>query len=97
MSQETERALHELRVEIAAQRLVTRSLIAFLILQHKAPLGEMVGALAEATDRMTSPIADLDPQIQREACVLVERRMDGMISDLGPLLFPDLVKSRSAA
>lgn len=88
-----EAQLDELRLEIVAQRLIMRSLVAAMVLRGDPPLREIAAAFERAEIGMSPdlvPIDDLDPVLHQRAAVLATKRSQQLLAQLGSLvLAPD--------
>ena len=87
-----------LEVEVAAQRLIMRSMIAHILLQDRKNIAGFVGRFEDAIERMSRdhlPMADLDPELHERAYVLASSRADDLIRDLKRLLFPRRTRDRA--
>lgn len=81
-------AIEQILVELAAQRLIMRSLLAYVAITSKEPLAELMRHLREAAEK-TSPavvaLPDLDPKLHEKASALAHERAAQFVRDLGPL------------
>jgi hypothetical protein len=83
--------IEDLRIELAAQRLIVRSIIAHLLANSDKPMPLALRDLEEATVKMApdvAPLADLDPVLHAKGYELARRRATALLSDLGPLVAP---------
>jgi len=89
MEQSQAEAIEELRVELAAQRLITRSIIAHLMIASDEPIAAALEAFEEAIMKMSPDqvaVADLDPAVHSKAFELAGRRAREMQGDIGALV-----------
>jgi len=88
-----------LEVEVAAQRLIMRSMIAHILLHDRKNIPGFIGQFEDAIERMSRehlPMADLDPDLHERAYALASSRADDLIRDLKRLLFPRRTSARAA-
>lgn len=80
---------HELAVEVAALRLIVRSIVAEMMILSPTPISETLKAFEEATAKMSPdeiPIADLDPELHRRAAELAQKRAGEFVRDIGKMV-----------
>ena len=80
---------HELAIEVAALRLIVRSVVAQMMILSPTPISETLKAFEEATAKMSPdeiPIADLDPELHRRAAELARKRAGEFVRDIGKLV-----------
>lgn len=83
------RRLHELAVEVAALRLMLRSVVAQMLILSPAPIIDTLKAFEEAAAKMSPdevPVADLDPELHRKAAELAQERARQFVRDIGKLV-----------
>jgi len=88
MSQYLSEEIERLLVEVTAQRLIMRSLLAYIALSSKQPLAQLLADLQEAAAKTSPdvvPLADVDRDIHEKASALAKRRAEQFVRDLGPL------------
>lgn len=84
----TEETVENLIIEVTAQRLVIRSLLAYIALTTKQPLAEMIAdfqAAAEKTSPDVVPLPDVERELHEKASALAKLRAEQFIQDLGRL------------
>ena len=80
---------HELAIEVAALRLIVRSVVAQMMVLSPAPISETLKAFEDAARKMSPdeiPIADLDPELHRRAAALARKRAGDFVRDIGRLV-----------
>ena len=80
--------IERLLVEVTAQRLVMRSLLAYIALSSKQPLSKLLADFEEAAAKTSPdvvPLADVDRDIHQKASALAKQRAAQFVRDLGPL------------
>ncbi|HKS62867.1 MAG TPA: hypothetical protein VJT13_14285 [Xanthobacteraceae bacterium] len=81
----------DLAIEVAALRLIVRSIVAQMLLLSSAPLTKTLKAFEEAVAKMSPdevPIADLDPEVHRQAAELAKKRAQQFVRDIGRMIGP---------
>ena len=84
----TEETVEKLLVEVTSQRLIIRSLLAYLALTSKQPLSMMIADFQDAAARTSPdvvPLADIHRDIHEKASALAKTRAEQFLRDLGPL------------
>jgi hypothetical protein len=80
---------HDLAIEVAALRLIVRSVVAQMLVLSPAPMSETLKAFEDAARKMSPdeiPIADLDPELHRRAAALARKRAGDFVRDIGKLV-----------
>jgi len=83
------RRLDELAVEVAALRLIMRSVVAQMLMLSSAPMTETMKAFEDAVAKMSPdevPVADLDPNLHKHAAQLAQQRARQFVHDIGKLV-----------
>jgi hypothetical protein len=78
-----------LTLELVAQRLVTRSVILYLLIEGKHSVKEIVEQMEEASDRTSVgvlPLEGIDPEVQRKASELARERGRDLVKSFGKVL-----------
>ena len=84
----TEETVEKLVIETTAQRLVIRSLLAYIALTTDQPLTQMIADFQVAAERTSPdvvPLADVDREIHEKASALAKSRAEQFLQDLGRL------------
>jgi len=84
----SEEMVERLLVEVTAQRLVMRSLLAYIAMTSRQPLSQLIADFREAAEKTSPdivPLADVDRDIHERASALAKKRAAQFIEDLGPL------------
>jgi hypothetical protein len=84
----SEEMIERLLVEVTAQRLVIRSLLAYLAVTSGRPLSQLLADLQEAADKTSpdvAPLPDVERHIHEKASALAQERATQFVRDLGPL------------
>ena len=84
----SEDMMEQLFVEITAQRLIMRSLLAYIAISSRLPLTQLLADLDEAAKKTSPdvvPLPDLDRDIHEKASILARERAAQFLRDLGPL------------
>lgn len=84
----TEETVENLIIEVTAQRLVMRSLLAYIALTTKQSLAEMIADFqiaAEKTSPDIVPLPDVERGVHEKASALAKARAEQFIQDLGRL------------
>ena len=82
------RRLDELAVEVAALRLIVRSVVAQMLMLSPARMTDTLRAFEEAAAKMSPdevPVADLDPELHKRAAALAQERARQFVRDIGSL------------
>lgn len=83
-----EQQLEALELELVTQRLVTRSLVLYLLLSGDQSIHSMVRGMSLASRRTSGevlPLEGIDPDLQAHASALAEKRGHELIQSLGKL------------
>ena len=83
------RRLDELAVEVAALRLIVRSVVAQMLMLSPARMSDTLRAFEEAATKMSPdevPVADLDPEVHKRAAALAQERARQFVRDIGKLV-----------
>jgi sarcosine oxidase gamma subunit len=83
------RRLDELAVEVAALRLIVRSVVAQMLMLSPARMTDTLRAFEEAAAKMSPdevPVADLDPELHKRAAALAQERARQFVRDIGKLV-----------
>ena len=92
-------AIDKLRIELLAQRLITRSIIAHLFSESRVPIKEALQSFEDAMLRMSpdvAPLLDEPVEVQREAADLARKRGLEILNHIGPLIAPPRNASRAS-
>jgi hypothetical protein len=84
-----DRRLDELSVEVVALRLILRSVVAQMLMLSSAPMTETLKAFEDAAAKMSPdevPVADLDPDLHKQAAQLAQQRARQFLHDIGKLV-----------
>ena len=95
---EQAKQIERLFVEMTAQRLILRGIVAHLLLANDEPISATLKAFAEAVEKMSPeivPIPDLDPALHRKAAFLARTRAQKLLENIGTLLRPSPSKTLS--
>jgi len=96
----SEEMIERLLIEVTAQRLVIRSLLAYIAISSNQPLSRLLADFREAAEKTSPdvvPLADVEREIHEKASALAQERAAQFIKDLGPLtLKPKRVASPAA-
>src|SRR3954466_1394666 len=84
----SDETIERLLVETTEQRLVMRSLLAYIVLSSKQPLPQLLADFADAAAKTSPdvvPLPDVERDIHEKASALAKQRAADFIRDLGPL------------
>jgi hypothetical protein len=91
MSQRHAETISELQVEVAALRLIVRSMLAHMLISADRPIPVMLRSFEEAAAKMSPDevcVPDLDPELHRKAYALANKRAQALLRDVGALIVP---------
>jgi hypothetical protein len=84
-----EKRLNELELELVTQRLVTRSLILYLLLSGDRSIRGMIEGMSEASRRTSGdvlPLEGVHPELQARASAVAKMRGEQLVFSLGKVL-----------
>jgi hypothetical protein len=84
----SEEMIERLYVEVTAQRLIIRSLLAYIAVTSSRPLSQLITDLQDAAEKTSPdivPLPDVERGIHEKASALAKERAAQFINDLGPL------------